>query len=179
MRIRFLFGVFTILLSLILLGFSTNKNFFENQENNEPPGRYLRPGEWVEMVVDATQSWTDTGLEVVAGQKLIFRAQGGISLQRGNPIAYCGPEGYPLKTVQQPLKDRNIGALIGKVVKLISIEKDEETGEEKRNEIEEIFYLGARREIYMPLDGHLYLGINEVVVGDNLGSLRVEVRAGR
>lgn len=149
------------------------------QDQGQRKGRFLRPGEWTEVVVPADKNWTDTGLEVLAGQRLIFRATGGISLQRGNPIAYCGPEGYPLKTVQQPLKDQNIGALIGKVVKLISIEKDEKTGEEKRNEIEEIFYIGRGRQIYLPLDGHLYLGINEVVVGDNVGSFRVEIRAGR
>lgn len=175
MRVR----IYYLLLALILLFFFSEKNFFFGREKNEPQGRYLRPGEWMEVVVEASQNWTDTGLEVLAGQKLIFRAQGGISLQRGNPIAYCGPEGYPMKTVQQPLKDKNIGALIGKVVKLISIEKDEETGEEKRNEMEEIFYIGISREINMPLDGRLYLGINEVVVGDNLGSFRVEIRAAR
>jgi hypothetical protein len=152
---------------------------FLGQEGGQSQGKFLRPGEWTEIVVPANKNWTDTGLEVMAGQRLIFRAEGGISLQRGNPIAYCGPDGYPMKTVQQPLKGENIGALIGKVVKLISIEKDEETGEEKRNEMEEIFYIGRGRQIYMPLDGHLYLGINEVVVGDNVGSFRVEIKAGR
>lgn len=156
-----------------------NRRIILGQDQVQSKGRFLRPGEWVEIVVPADKNWTDTGLEVLAGQRLIFRAAGGISLQRGNPIAYCGPDGYPLKTVQQPLKDQNIGALIGKVVKLISIEKDEETGEEKRNEIEEIFYIGRGRQIYLPLDGRLYLGVNEVVVGDNVGSFRVEIRAGR
>ena len=77
----------------------------------------------------AEQGWTDTGLDVVEGQDVYFKASGMISLQKGNPMAFCGPDGYDLKTVQQPLSDKNIGALIGKVVYLISVEIDEETGE--------------------------------------------------
>lgn len=117
--------------------------------------------------------WTDTGLEVKENQEIYFSALGGISLQKGNPKAYCGPDGYPLKTMQQPFSDRNIGALIGKVVLLISIELDEETGEEIRHEIGEIFYIGAENDIRMPLSGRLFLGINENIVADNSGEYEV------
>ena len=71
----------------------------------------------------------DSGNVYLEGQEVHFRASGGISLQVGNPMAYCGPDGYDLRTLQQPLQDNNIGAVIGKVVLLISIEIDEETGE--------------------------------------------------
>ena len=121
----------------------------------------------------ANQSWTDTGLEVFQGQAIIFEASGIICLQRGNPIANCGPDGYKLKTVQQPLRDENIGALIGRVVNLISIETDKETGQEIRNEIIKEFYIGPTARVEMPLSGHLFLGVNENLVADNSGEFKV------
>jgi hypothetical protein len=106
---------------------------------------------------------------------MVFEASGVISLQKGNPMAYCGPDGYNLRTVQQPLRDKNIGALIGRVVFLVSVEVDEETGEETRNEIIEEFYIGEEIRMKMPLSGRLFLGINENVVGDNSGEYKVLV----
>jgi len=125
------------------------------------------------IIVPANQSWTDTGLDVEQGQVVFFEASGVICLQQGNPIAHCGPEGYKLKTVQQPLHDKNIGSLMAKIVKLISIETDKETGEEIRNEIVKEFYIGPATRVEMPLSGHLFLGINENLVEDNSGEFRV------
>jgi len=127
------------------------------------------------VTVMSSEGWADAGTEVYEGEVLLFKAEGVISLQEGNPIAYCGPEGYDLQTVQQPMRDRNIGALIGKIVRLLSIEVDEETGEEIRHEQVEYFYIGKERKVTMPLTGHLYLGINETVYGDNSGAFRVTV----
>ena len=127
------------------------------------------------ITVMSNAGWSDAGVEVYEGEVLLFQAEGVISLQEGNPIAYCGPEGYDLQTVQQPLRERNIGALIGKVVKLLSVELDKETGEEIRHEQVEYFYIGKERRVTMPLTGHLYLGINETVFGDNSGAFRVTV----
>jgi hypothetical protein len=132
--------------------------------------------EWKEVsriVVMGNVDWTDTGLEVKEDQDIYFSAQKQISLQRGNPMAWCGPDGMDRKTMQQPISDRNIGALIGKVVWLISIEVDEETGEEIRHEIIEKFYIGSADQVRMPISGRLFLGINENVVGDNSGEFEV------
>ncbi|MBN2244699.1 MAG: hypothetical protein JW755_02530 [Candidatus Aminicenantes bacterium] len=125
------------------------------------------------VTVMSSEGWADTGVEVFEGEVLLFQSEGVISLQEGNPIAYCGPEGYDLQTVQQPIRDRNIGALIGKVVKLLSIEVDKQTGEEIRHEQVEYFYIGKERKVTMPLTGHLYLGVNETVYRDNSGAFRV------
>ncbi len=124
--------------------------------------------------VPADTAWTDTRFDVKAAQRITFRAQGGISLQQGNPGGYCGPDGLGFSTVQQPIPDTNFGALIGKVVLLISIDVDEETGEETRNEIVEFFYIGSEQSVEMPIDGSLYLGINELVTDDNSGVLSVQ-----
>lgn len=123
--------------------------------------------------------WTDAGLDVVEGQEIYFQASGGISLQEGNPIAECGPDGYNRKTLQQPFPDKNIGALIGKVVRLVSVEIDEETGEEIRNEIVENFFIGSERKVRVGINGHLFLGVNENVVGDNAGEFIVKIHLSR
>ena len=51
---------------------------------------------------------------------------------------------------------------------------DEETGEEIRNEIHEDFFIGKENEVRMPLNGSLYLGINESLASDNAGEFRAE-----
>lgn len=135
----------------------------------------LETDDVIRVKVLADVRWTHTGIEVREGEEFRFAASGGISLQKGNPMAYCDPDGYKLKTVQQPLPDWNIGALIGRVVHLVSVEIDEETGEEVRNEVEEKFYIGSENRVKMPLSGHLFLGINENVVDDNSGQYEVKM----
>lgn len=120
-------------------------------------------------------AWTDTALDVVEGQEIYFQSSGVISLQKGNPIAQCGPDGYDRKTMQQPISDRNIGALIGKIVQLVSIEINEETGEEIRNEIIKYFFIGSENKMRMSISGRMFLGINENVVGDNSGEFKVTI----
>jgi len=133
----------------------------------------LMPGQTHEIRVRSNEAWTDTGYSVFEGQTVLFRAIGNISLQIGNPIAYCGPDGMDYSTVQKWMKDHHIGALIGKVVKLISVETDEETGEEKRNEQTAYFYIGRGALALIPMDGRLYLGVNDIVFPDNEGYFQV------
>ncbi len=132
----------------------------------------------LEIIVLAEMARTETGIDVREGQEIVFEASGQISLQRGNPMADCGPEGYPLQTMQQPFTDKNIGALIGEVVWPISVEIDEKSGEELRHEISEKFYIGAENKVRMPLSGHLFLRVNENLVGDNYGEFRVKLNLG-
>jgi hypothetical protein len=131
------------------------------------------------VVVPGNAAWTDTGIEVIQGQGIEFTAEGTLSLQRGNPQADCGPDGYDLRTIQQPLTDRNLGALIGKVVIGVTVIKDKKTGQEKTEEAAEFFYIGARSRVEMPAKGRLFLGINELVIGDNAGEFTVTVVTGR
>lgn len=131
------------------------------------------------VVVPGNAAWTDTGIEVIQGQRIEFSAEGTISLQKGNPQADCGPDGYDLRTVQQPLTEQNLGALIGKVVIAVTVIKDEKTGQERTDEAAEFFYIGARSQVDMPAKGRLFLGINELVIGDNAGEFTVTVVTGR
>ncbi len=127
------------------------------------------------VVVRADTDWTDTGLDVKREDELTFKGKGEVSLQRGNPAAACGPDGMEILSSQQPIPDKNTGALIGKVVQLIGVRKDEETGEEVRDEIVSIFYIGREGRVFMPTAGRLFLGVNENVVKDNSGEFRVEI----
>jgi hypothetical protein len=147
-----------------------------NPQEQEPEGLKMVSGRIYRIAVPSNVQWTDTGYDVEENQTLSFSASGGISLQIGNPMAYCGPDGYDLKTVQQPIQKRNIGALIGKVVLLISIEVDEETGEETRNEMVEVFHIGSEKIVPMPISGRLFLGVNENVAEDNSGRFTVDIR---
>ncbi len=147
-----------------------------NPQEQEPERLRFSSERLYRITVPSQVQWTDSGYDVEEGETLFFSASGGISLQVGNPMAYCGPDGYDLKTVQQPIQNKNIGALIGKVVLLISIEVDEETGEETRNEMVEIFHIGESKIVSMPISGQLFLGINENVAGDNSGQYTVDIR---
>ncbi|MCJ7680278.1 MAG: hypothetical protein MUP70_06125 [Candidatus Aminicenantes bacterium] len=133
----------------------------------------LMPGRTHEIRVWSNEALTDTGFSVFEGQTVLFRSSGDISLQIGNPIAYCGPGGMDYSTVQKWMKDHNIGSLIAKVVKLISVETDEETGEEKRNEKSVYFFIGRGTLATIPMDGRLYLGVNDIVFPDNEGYFQV------
>jgi hypothetical protein len=135
----------------------------------------LMPGRLHEISVPSYVFWTDTGFDVFEGQEIRFITDPNrkISLQSGNPVAWCGPDGKNLKSIQQPIKGKNFGALIGRVVRLVSIEIDEESEEEIRNELIRYFYIGSKNDVIMPMDGRLYLGINEIVVPDNTGYFRV------
>jgi len=119
--------------------------------------------------------WVDTGIDVVEGRELRFTAEGAISLQKGNPEAECGPDGYDMQGIQQPLPDRNLGCVAGKVSRVLSVRIDEKTGEEFREEIIRFFYIGREQTAAMPIEGRLYLGVNEDVVKDNDGRFVVSI----
>ena len=165
---KYRFSPLRLLLILTLL--STAFSHLKIQENEVQSPKESKVHR---LIVAADKSWTDTGLDVAKKQEVYFEARGMISLQKGNPMAYCGPDGYNLKTVQQPLPEENIGALIGKVVYLVSVERDKETGEEIRNEVVEKFHIGEAKRVEISMGGHLFLGINENVVGDNSGEYEV------
>jgi len=128
-----------------------------------------------EVEVLANLGWVDTEIDVKEGGVYVFQASGTISLQKGNPVADCGPEGLDLQTVQQPITDHNLGALVGKVVKVLQVRIDEETGEEIREEVTKVFFIGPQAEVNIALEGRLYLGINDNVYADNDGKFVVSI----
>ena len=127
------------------------------------------------VTVPADAGWVDTGVDVGPGEELIFRAAGEVSLQRGNPDAGCGPGGLDVITVEQPVPNENLGALIGRVAQLVSTRTDEDSGMEIRDEIFVLFFIGPERTVTIPVKGRLYLGLNENVLKDNAGEFTVLV----
>ena len=127
------------------------------------------------IVVAGNQAWTDTGLDVRRGQEFFFLATGTITLQKDNPVAGCGPDGLNLKTQQQPVPDQNLGALVGKILEKVEVATDKQTGEKTQKEIGQAFFIGKEMRLALSVDGHLLLGINELVIGDNDGSFEVTI----
>ena len=127
------------------------------------------------IVVPGNAGWVDTGLDVDEGQEYVFTGEGKISLQKGNPDAECGPEGYDIQGIQQPLRDSNLGCLAGRVAQLLAVRTDEKSGEEIRDELVRFFYIGREQTVAMPVQGRLFLGVNENVIKDNDGQFSVEI----
>jgi hypothetical protein len=127
----------------------------------------------IKVAVPAAAGWFDTGIDVVGGEELRFAATGEIDLQRGNPAAVCGPEGIDLVTVEQPVPNANLGALIGRITQLVASRIDEDSGQEVRDEIFLLFVIGPEGSITVPFKGRLFLGINENGVKDNAGEFAV------
>jgi Zn-dependent protease with chaperone function len=150
---------------------SSTRSFSREEERQPASDQDI----FLDITIMGDRDWIDTGIEVQEGQEISFSAFGTVYLQKGNIRAYCGPDGYDLKTRQQPFVDRNIGALIGKVAILLSIEVDEGSGRETRHEIRENFFIGPDITIRMPMSGQLYLGINENLVEDNEGAFSVSI----
>jgi hypothetical protein len=143
-----------------------------------PPGFELLK----RVAVVAAAPWTDTGIDVVEGEEFYFQAAGTISLQKDNPIAGCGPAGLSVRTMRQPLTDRNLGALIGRIRERIEVIEDKETKETFIKEYGEAFYIGPEGWLTAMVAGRLQLGVNDNLAEDNDGAFEVRIykkRGGR
>jgi predicted Zn-dependent protease len=109
--------------------------------------------------IPGNSSWFDTGIDLENNQEILIEALGEICLQKGNPQAWCSPEGLSIKTLQQPIPDENLGALIGKI------------GEESTD----YFLIGRKNRIKVFRGGRLFLGINEYLLNDNAGNFTVKI----
>jgi len=141
-----------------------------------PAGQERQTGELSflkKIDIPGNAGWVDTGIDVVEGREFRFEAEGEISLQKGNPEAACGPDGYDIRGIQQPLPDWNLGCVAGKVSRVLSVRTDEKTGEKIREQLIRYFYIGRVQTEAMPIGGRLYLGVNEDVVKDNDGQFSV------
>jgi hypothetical protein len=128
-----------------------------------------------ELIVPGNAGWVDTGIDVEEDEEYFFRGEGEISLQKGNPEAACGPDGADIQGLQQPLPERNLGCLAGRVSQVLAVRTDEKTGEEIRDEFVRYFFIGREIAVVMPIKGRLYIGVNENVVRDNDGEFRVVI----
>ena len=112
-----------------------------------------------DVVVDARIAWTDTGIDVAAGQVLSFYATDRI---RWAPGRRDGPDGEHNSPPgpSRPMPNERRAALIGRI-----------------GDGREYFLIGSRHEgIRMREAGRLHLGINDESLNDNAGSFRVSIR---
>ena len=107
--------------------------------------------------VTAREAWTDTGIDVRAGQTIYFQASGETRWGPNRRDGAAGERNSPYNA-GRPLPDRPAAALIGRIG-----EKD-------------LIFIGADQGAYrIRSNGRLFLGINDDFLQDNTGSLRVTV----
>jgi hypothetical protein len=108
--------------------------------------------------VNANQPWNDTGIEVKAGDLLMFQATGQINFAEGSELI-AGPDGHAGSVAPtNPVAGMPLGGLIGKVGNSAP------------------FPIGSNTQpIRMPAKGRLMLGVNDGEVRDNAGFFSVVV----
>jgi hypothetical protein len=110
------------------------------------------------IVVDSSVRWTDTGLDVRAGQMLTFDADGEVRLS-DNAGDFASPGGSQTgrRAADSPVRNAPAGGLIARVG--------------NGNPV----YVGGRTAVRVPSSGRLYLSVNDDYLADNQGEYRVTI----
>lgn len=113
-----------------------------------------------DVAVDGTAAWSDTGIDVTAGDRVEVTARGEVF---HNENASVGPAGFPNRPeLLTPLPTANHAGLLGRVGVGVP------------------FYTGAHTAFTADRDGRLYLGINDGGLENNRGffTASITVRGG-
>jgi hypothetical protein len=105
--------------------------------------------------VDANRPWTDTGITVRRGERLIFNSTGNINLAEGLSAGVNGTSAT--SSANYPVRNASAGTLIGRVGNSAP------------------FVIGSQGELTMPANGRLMLGVNDDHLADNNGFFSVGV----
>jgi hypothetical protein len=135
-----------------------DRNNSDRERNNDFTGGIPRGMRERSITVGSAAGWTDTGVEVRGGQPMYFQSSGE---WRWGPSRRDGAQGENNSPVNRnrPLPDRPAAALIGRI-----------------GDGNDVFFIGGELGPYRARSsGRLYLGINDDVLTDNSGSLRVTV----
>jgi hypothetical protein len=123
------------------------------------------PPERVDVVVPATEWWTDTGVDIAEGDVLRIEATGTITAAVGDPRTEVGPDGSPNPEFTRANRDEHgvqvgggHGALIG------TLSRDFPP-----------FLIGASNTIEFERDGHLFLSVNDGGLDNNAGEFNVNL----
>jgi hypothetical protein len=112
-----------------------------------------------QVMVAATAPWTDTNIDVRAGQDIYFQASGAVGWGPNRRDGPAGEQNSPANPAR-PIPNRPGAALIGRV-------GGSSTG---------YFYVGAQSGPFrMRSSGRLFLGINDDYLQDNSGAFLVVV----
>jgi hypothetical protein len=105
--------------------------------------------------VEANRPWTDTGITVRRGERLVFNSTGNINLAEGLSAGINGTSAT--SSASYPVRSASAGTLIGRVGNGAP------------------FVIGSQSEVTMPADGRLMLGVNDDHFADNNGFFSVGV----
>ena len=114
-----------------------------------------------EVDIAATQAWTDTGIDLVVGDRVVIESNGQIKYQ----AQFAGPEGLKRSwmdlTRSLPVNGAGAGSLVGRI------------GD---GDAAIPFAIGARREAVARRAGHLFLGLNQAAGEAGEGSFHAKVQ---
>ena len=114
-----------------------------------------------ELQVLSTQQWTDTGIDVRAGDAINVNADGTIQLS-DNPNDRANPSGASRRAPNAPVGTAPAGALLVRIGNSAPV------------------FVGANGRVpRAPVGGRLYLGVNDDHLPDNAGSFRAVVDVAR
>ena len=117
------------------------------QAADDVPGGNIR--------VEANRDWTDTGITVRRGERLIVNPTGNINVGVGLSAGVNGTSA--VSSNNYPVRSASAGTLIGRVSNGAP------------------FVIGSQTEVTMPASGRLYLGVNDDHFGDNNGFFSVGI----
>ena len=143
--------------------FDTDRPFFERDRDRDrndvnETGGIPRGMRERSITIPSAAGWTDTGIEVRGGQPLYFQASGEWRWGPNRRDGAAGENNSPVNR-NRPLPERPAAALIGRI-----------------GDGNDFFFIGGDAGPYRARSGgRLYLGINDDVLTDNSGSLRVIV----
>lgn len=114
------------------------------------------------VVVDAQARWTDTGIDVTAGDRLVVRSEGTITMSSDTDTATAAGSRTGRKAPDAPFPQMPAGGLIARIG---------DSGP---------FFLGDGGALgRVPSSGRLFLGVNDDYLGDNRGEFRVTITVRR
>ena len=105
--------------------------------------------------VEANRPWTDTGITVRRGERVVFNSTGNINLADGLSAGVNGTSAT--SSANYPVRNASAGTLIGRVGNSAP------------------FVIGSQGEVTMPANGRLMLGVNDDHFADNNGFFSVGV----
>ena len=130
-------------------------------------GGFGRPGTREQVIdVPGTSRGTDAGIDVRSGDQIVFAASG--TIVAGQRAGQVSPEGgrssgFGSIVSTRPVPTAGVGALVGYIRTL-----DGQTSQ--------WFFIGSQLTFTVPVDGRLYLAINDDNYTDNSGSFNVRIR---
>jgi hypothetical protein len=126
--------------------------------NRSPRAREGQQGRMI--TVSATTRWTDSGIDVAAGDVISFSVAGTVSLGDDRSLGAEGDLDAAAPAPRRPMPDRPAGALIGRI----------------GTSPDDTFFIGAERVPFrVRTSGRLYLGINDDTLDDDAGAFQVAV----